>query len=71
MYCTKVGSCGGLTAHLSTSTFKKIRFVYLLARLWKTGAIILHGPHHVAVKSTTTYKGQEVEVSTAAQKAGW
>lgn len=39
----------------STSTLKKASCGYLPDSSSKNGAIILHGPHHVAVKSTTTW----------------
>ena len=42
------------TAHASTSTFRKTKLVYLFESSSKKGAIILHGPHHEAVKSITT-----------------
>ena len=35
-------------------TFVNAALGYSSAILWYTGAIILHGGHHVAVKSTTT-----------------
>ena len=44
-----------LTAQSSTSIFTKMRLVCFRLNFSNTGAIILHGPHHVAVKSATTY----------------
>ena len=40
--------------HASTSTLTNMRLGYLSASCSKKGAIILHGPHQEAVKSTTT-----------------
>lgn len=34
--------------------FKKIALVYVFENLLKCGAMFLHGPHHSAVKRTTT-----------------
>lgn len=42
------------TFNSSTSTFRKTTPGYFLANSAKTGAIIRQGPHHEAVKSTTT-----------------
>jgi hypothetical protein len=42
-----------LTWTSSTSTLRKMRMSYFLLRSEKTGAISRHGPHQVAVKSTT------------------
>jgi len=39
-------------AHSSTSTFAKMMPECVIASSSNTGAIILHGPHHWAVKST-------------------
>ena len=50
-----IKSGGDRTAASSTSTFTNKRLVCFRLRPSKTGAIILHGPHHAAVKSTTTY----------------
>lgn len=46
--------CWLLTCTSSTSTLRKTRSVYFLLSSVKTGAIARHGPHQVAVKSTTT-----------------
>ena len=54
--------CGQLTAktlqHIATHchTWRKTTLGLSLASVWKKGLIFLHGPHHVAVKSTTTSK---------------
>lgn len=44
------------TMSSSTSTFKNITLLVLilLAKSSRTGAMARHGPHHVAVKFTTT-----------------
>lgn len=46
--------CWNLTGTSSTSTLRKTRSVYFLLSSVKIGAMSRHGPHQVAVKSTTT-----------------
>ena len=43
------------TFNSSTSTFRNMTLGVFLAISTKTGAMKQHGPHHEAVKSTTTY----------------
>ena len=58
-----IESEGDRTAASSTSTFTNKRLVFFRLRPSKTGAIILHGPHHAAVKSTTTYEVSSASLS--------
>ena len=50
------------TSNLSTSTFRKTTSGLLLLMASSLGARTLQGPHHVAMKSTTTYKRDENEL---------
>ena len=50
------------TSSLSTSTFRKTTSGLLLLIASNLGARTLQGPHHVATKSTTTYKRKKTEL---------
>lgn len=51
-----------VTFSSSTSTLRKITSGIFLARSAKIGAMKRHGPHHEAVKSTTTCHSIQMEV---------
>lgn len=57
--------CWLLTCTSSTSTLRKTRSVYFLLSSVKTGAIARHGPHQVAVKSTTSLNRIKKKPSTS------
>lgn len=53
----------------STSTFTNCSFpgrASFSASAWKTGAMVLHGPHQVAWKSTMVYVDEETSLSKCA-----
>ena len=60
-----VVACKGVrTVHVSTSTLKNQRPGNLSASASKKGAIMRHGPHQVAVKSTTTCQARASRQNT-------